>query len=94
MEIDASLAKALEHLEYARTKIRSNVFSKENPHGLLTRREKKYLKCLELDYQGLDDLMRQDEAHWAENLEIVKRDSLRIKDEIEAMLKRQAQELE
>ena len=42
----------------------------------------KYLKCLDLDYRGLVNLIKQDEAHWAENLEVVKRDSLKIQDEI------------
>ena len=65
IEINASLVKALEHLEEARAKIRSNVLTEENPYGLLTREEEKYLKCLDLNLRGFENLMRQDEAHWA-----------------------------
>ena len=90
IEIDASLAKAQKHLEEARMKIRSNLLTEENPYGVLTRGEEKYLKSLELDYRSLENLMRQDEGHWTDNLEVVKRDSIKIKDQIEAMVKRQA----
>ena len=80
------MAKAHEHLEDARVKVRTNIVTEENPYGLLTRGKENYLKCLEFDYRGLEDFMRQDEAHWAEHFEVVKRDSLLLKDKIEAML--------
>ena len=65
IEIGASLVKALEHLEEARAKVRSNVLTEENPYGLLTRGEEKYLRCLDLNLESFKNLIRQDEAHWA-----------------------------
>ena len=53
--------------------VQGNVRCEANPDGLLTRKEGEYLACLELQHVKLEELMRKDEAHWAENLEMVKR---------------------
>ena len=45
-ELDASFAKAFEHLEEARAKIRLNFLTEQNPHGLLKKGDETYLKCL------------------------------------------------
>ena len=62
--------------------------SKENQDGLLTGKHDDYLQCLESNYRDLELLLRKDEAKWAENLEIAKRDAKEINDELQAFLAR------
>ena len=46
--------------------MRENVKTHENPDGLLTRVEIDYLKCIELEYGGLELLFQEDDAFWTE----------------------------
>jgi len=73
--------------------IRDNIHSDQNSEGVLTRGEANYLGCLELKHQELETLFRQDEASWAENVEIAKRKADEVKDKIQAILERQRLEL-
>ena len=59
----------------------------------MTRGEEKYLSCLELNHRDLEKLFREDEAQWAENLEIAKRKAESIKEKIEALIEKQRQDL-
>ena len=53
--------------------VKGSVLGKENPKGVLTKSEQEYIACLEMQHVRFESLMRQDEAHWAENLEMVKK---------------------
>ena len=88
-ELDEDLAGILQRVEQFKTKIKANLYSNENQDGLLTRGEEKYLSCLQIEYQRLENLYREDEAQWAENLETVKAQSERLKDELQEALRRQ-----
>ena len=56
-----------------RQTIKENVRGLENPTGILTKGEKEYLDCLEVDKEKLKELFEHDEAHWTENLELIQR---------------------
>ena len=62
-----------EHLADIHGLIKENSQSKGNPHCLLTRGEQTYLECLEIKHAKLEELLRSDEAHWAEHLEMSRR---------------------
>ena len=53
---------------------------------MLKKPERVYLECLEVNHLKLEDLLRQDEAHWAERQEMSKLQE--IEDQIGAMMER------
>ena len=71
-ELDTDLQEVLEKVEALKNKTKGNVYGKDNPHGLLTRDANLYLGCLTIQHENLEKLYREDEAHWTENLEMVK----------------------
>ena len=91
-EIDSQMAVIKEKVDTVIATITGNVQSDENPTGLLMKGEAEYLKCLEINSKRLEELMRQDEAHWAENLDMIKRQAGEIQDQIKALLEKQKQE--
>ena len=48
----------------------------------MTRKQDSYLRCLKFNYVGLEELMRQDEAFWNENLDSVKVKASQMKQQI------------
>ena len=54
-----------------------------NPNGLLTRRVEDYLSCLTIKHGELDNLLMQDEAHWAEKVELTNKEAEEIKQKIQ-----------
>ena len=78
-EIDSKMTVVHETLSQVRLIVKGNVKNEANPEGLLTRDEAKYLMCLELKHVELEQLFKQDEAHWAENLLMVRRQAEEIK---------------
>ena len=80
--------------EMIRLVIKDNLRSEDNPTGLLTKKEADYLECFELKNRQLGELFEQDEAHWAENLEMIQRQANDIKDQIKALLEKQRLEFE
>ena len=68
-EIDEDMAKAHESLDRVRGKIQANTLSEHNPHGLLSGNQNDYLKCLEMKHRDFEQLLKKDEARWAENLQ-------------------------
>ena len=68
-----------ETLSQVRLIVKGNVKNEANPEGLLTRDEAKYLMCLELKHVEFEQLFKQDEAHWAENLLMVRKQAEEIK---------------
>ena len=61
-----------ESIQKVNNVIEANVRNEENPNGLLVNPAAAYLKCVEMPHQNLEVLFRQDEAHWAKVLDIVK----------------------
>ena len=74
-EIDTGMARVHEALDDVRKKIIINCQSEQNRDGLLTGKEVDYLQCLEMDYRKLEQLLRQDEEKWAENIRVKKREA-------------------
>ena len=72
-DIETHVAAIQVKLEYVRTIIRDNEQGGRNPHGFLTRDKDKYLRCIDLQNVELENLLRQDEEHWAENQANAKR---------------------
>ena len=72
-KIEAKMIVLQEHLVGIRELIKQNSKSKTIPGGLLTRGEQKYLDCLEIKKVELEELLRSDEAHWAEFQEMSRR---------------------
>ena len=70
-EIDQQMKVIQEKVDIVIATIKANVQSVDNPTGLLMRGEAEYLKCLQIKNERLEELMRQDEAHWAENLDMI-----------------------
>ena len=87
-EIDDEMARAHEALDGVRRKIRENIVSNENEDGLLTGKHDDYLKCLEMNYRNLELLLRKDDAKWAEDVEIAKREAREINEQLQALLDR------
>ena len=52
---------------------RGNIRNTGNAKGVFTSKEQEYIDCLLFGHVKLEDLMRKDEAHWEENLVMVKR---------------------
>ena len=67
LDIYNQLAEIHGRLDKVKVKIRENVRSQENPEGVFTLQKEDYLKCLELQHEELESLMRYDETHWATN---------------------------
>lgn len=53
-------------------KIKSNLKTDANPHGVLVQREKDYLKSVSVQHRELENLFREDEAYWSESLQKAK----------------------
>ena len=87
-EIDDEMAKVHEALEKVRRKIHENIVSDENKDGLLIGNYDDYLKCLEMNYRNLELLLRKDDAKWAEDVEIAKREAREINEQLQALLDR------
>ena len=50
--------------------------------ALLPQCVENYLKCLEFNHWTLEQLLRQDEEHWLDHVEQVKRDAQSVENEI------------
>ena len=74
-EIDTGMVRVHEALYDVRRKILENCKSEQNQDGLLTGKQEDYLQCLEMDYRKLEQLLRQDEAKWADNLDVKKKEA-------------------
>ena len=72
-ELDSQMSEIHERLSNVHVIVRENLTSEKNPDGLLTAGEANYIKCLQLQHTELEELLRQDEAHWAENREMSRR---------------------
>ena len=72
-DIDTQMAQIHERVQIVKDIVKGSVRGKENPKGVLTKSEQEYIACLEMQHVRFESLMRQDEAHWAENLEMVKK---------------------
>ena len=91
--IDGKMLGVHQTLEEVRQMIRDNIKSPQHLEGLLTRREAHYLGCLELNHRELENLFREDQAQWAENVEIAKRNSEQINQKLVAFIEKQRQDL-
>ena len=74
-EINTGMVRVHEALDDVRKKIRENCKSEQNQDGLLTGKQEDYLQCLEMDYRKFEQLLRQNEANWADNLDVKKREA-------------------
>ena len=69
-EIDQRMAEVHERLESVKQIIQNNCFKEGGVmDGVLTQDKSAYLDCLVLFHERLERLLRNDEAHWAQNLE-------------------------
>ena len=68
--------------------------SSQNPGRLLTRSENDYLKCLKLKKAKLDELLRQDEEFWIENLRNAKKEAEMFEEQIRAVMERCRREIQ
>ena len=99
-EIDAGLAIVHERMEEVRQKLRANARNDncqdmmEMENALLTQGVEKYLGCLEINHASLEQFLRLDEEHWEQHVEQVKRDSQSVENEIQALLAKQASDLQ
>ena len=93
-EIDSKLAVVHEGLYLVKQMVKANFRCKENPDGLLTRKDSEYMVCLKLENLRLEQLLRQDEAYWAMNHEFVKRQAGEIQDQMKQFLERQQKDFE
>ena len=99
-EIDAGLALVHERIEEVRQKLRANSRNDnaqdmmEMENALLTQGVEKYLGCLEINHASLEQFLRLDEEHWEQHVEQVKRDSQSVENEIQALLAKQASDLQ
>ena len=67
-----------ERLASVHSIVRENVVCEKNPDGLLTKGEANYIQCLQLQHVQLEELLQQDEALWAENREMSRRQAEEI----------------
>ena len=62
----------LSKLDALQQKVKANLKTEQNPDGLLTRQESKYLDCLSIKHSEFENILMQDEAYWAENTELAR----------------------
>ena len=93
-EIDSKMAEVHEGLSQVRQMVKGSVQTTANPEGLLTRNEAEYLMCLNLKHVEFEQLLQKDEAHWAQNLLIVKRQAGEIQEQTKAWLEKAQAELD
>ena len=72
-DIDSKMMIIHTNLDEVKALFKGNIQSTDNPAGVFTQGEEKYLECLELGHVKLEDLMRNDEAHCEEILVMIKR---------------------
>ena len=87
-EIDRQMSQIHEGISKVQCVIRANVFNKKNQDGLLTSGEASYLKCLQMQHVQLEEILRKDEAHWAQNQENSKKRAAGIGKKIETIIKK------
>ena len=63
---------AHEKLTKVKKAVKANMRNEQNPDGLLTREERAYMNCLELQERELEELFEEDEAYWTENFDNAK----------------------
>ena len=93
-EIDVAMTEVHEKVAVVVKKIEANFMSEDNPQGLLVQGKQKYLSCLQMQQKELEILLRQDNAHWEQNLKAVKNQKKEVSDEIRATMVRQQTEME
>ena len=89
-EIDSDMARVDEQLDALRAKLRANLHNGEsNSEGLLKQSEHKYLDCLELGYQQLEELLQRDAGFWQRDLQRIKQDATKVQEQLQALLEQQ-----
>ena len=71
-----------ENVAQIKALITENLAPGESYNGVLVQGEENYFDCVRLDGEKLNGLMERDEAHWAENKELVTGQTEEIKKEI------------
>ena len=80
-EINSKIAEVYEALRQVIHMVKENVQNEANSEGVLTQGEAKYLMCLDLKYMVfVNASTRLDEAHWAENLLMIRRQAGEIQE--------------
>ena len=72
-QIQEKMAAINERVDDLKNLIRENTVNEVNENGLLTKSQADYFDCLDVKPQQLEQLLRQDEEHWAQNLEMIKK---------------------
>ena len=78
-DVDSQMTQIHERVKNIKEIIKENLLSDANPAGVLGRCEADYFACLEMKHVRLEELIRQDEAYCAENLELIKTQAKEIK---------------
>ena len=69
-DINNGILEVLTKLDALQQKVKANMKTDQNPDGLLTRSEFSYIACLSIRHAPLENLLMQDEVHWAINYEL------------------------
>ena len=82
------MAEVHEGLSQVRQMVKGSVQTTAKPEGLLTHDVAQYLICLDLKKMEFEQLLHKDEAHWEENLLMVKRQAGEIQEQTKAWLEK------
>lgn len=88
-ELYDEMMKLSDSLERVKGKIRVNVLSEQNQNGLLMSDEQDYLKCLDMNHRGFEELLRKDEVKWSENHDTKMLDAANIGAKIQELMEQQ-----
>ena len=91
-EIDTDMMALLELSDALKQKITRCLKTDANPDGLLTHSEQEYLSCL-VNQRKLEYLLRQDDAHWTDKLKKAKKDTSKVRKQMEEILMKSQQDL-
>ena len=60
-----------ENVAQVKALMNENLATRDSPGGVLVQGEDNYFNCVKLEGEKLNALLERDEAHWAENKELV-----------------------
>ena len=92
-DLDDKMAIVHENLDSIRTIVKENTLTLQNEDGVLTSDEAEYLKCIEVQHVKLEQLLRKDEAHWANIKKNASTKGKTMSDKLTALLEKQKKEL-
>ena len=82
------------NLDEAKAIFGAHIQDTQNSKGVFTSKLQEYIDCLLFAHVKLEDLMRKDEAHWEENLVMVKRQAQEIHEQVHQLMEQQKKQLQ